>query len=320
MLLAGLTALFMALGYTLGRESGMIIAFLVAVGMNIFTYWNADKIVLKMHNAREVDATSAPDFYNMVADLARKGNLPMPRVYIVEDQNPNAFATGRNPDHAAVAATTGLLSMLNRDEVAAVMAHELAHVKNRDTLIMTMVATIAGAISMLANFGMFFRGGDDNRGAGIAGLLAVLVAPFAAMIVQMAISRTREFGADSGAASITGDPMALASALAKIAGPAASIPTHAEERNPAVAQLYIVPTAVREMFSTHPATEKRIEALQNIAASMGQQSHAGQFERRTGSRAQSNTLEAAPPPASFGTERRTGSRARSALNPYDDGE
>lgn len=318
MLLAAMTALFMALGYTLGRESGMIIALLVAVGMNIFTYWNADKIVLKMHNAREVDANSAPEFYNMVAELARKGNLPMPRVYVVEDPNPNAFATGRNPENAAVAATTGLLGMLSREEVAAVMAHELAHVKNRDTLIMTMVATIAGAISMLANFGMFFRGGDDNRGAGVAGILAVLVAPFAAMIVQMAISRTREFGADAGAASITGDPMALASALAKIAGPAASIPTHAEERNPAVAQLYIVPTSVSEMFSTHPATESRIAELQKIAQEMGAtNAYQGEFERRSGSRAR-NTLEAAPPSPGIGMERRTGSRGRSALNPNGD--
>ncbi len=269
MLLAAMTALFMALGYTFGRESGMLIALLVAIGMNFFTYWNADKIVLKMHNAKEVDAASAPDFYGMIHQLAQRGGLPMPRVYIVEDPNPNAFATGRNPEHAAVAATTGLLSMLDRDEVAAVMAHELAHVKNRDTLIMTMVATIAGAISMLANFGMFFRGGDDNRGAGLAGLLAVLVAPFAAMIVQMAISRTREYGADAGAAQITGEPMALARALAKIAGPAASRPTYAEQANPAVAQLYIVPTGVSELFSTHPATESRIAALEQIASDMG---------------------------------------------------
>ena len=320
MLLAAMTALFMALGYTLGGQSGMLIALLFAFGMNIFTYWNADKIVLKMHNAREVDANSAPEFYGMIADLARKGDLPMPRVYIVEDPNPNAFATGRNPDHAAVAATTGLLGMLNHDEVAAVMAHELAHVKNRDTLIMTMVATIAGAISMLANFGMFFRGNGngDNRGAGLAGILAVIIAPFAAMIVQMAISRTREFGADSGAASITGDPMALASALAKIAGPAASIPTHAEERNPAMAQLYIVPTSVSEMFSTHPATESRIEALQKIAQEMGAAGALeGGFERRTGSRAR-HTLETKPPVPSIGMERRTGSRGRSALNPYGD--
>jgi heat shock protein HtpX len=264
MLLAALTALFMALGFTLGGRGGAVIALLFAFGMNIFTYWNADKIVLKMHNARQVDAASAPGFYALVAELAARAGLPMPRVYIVEDATPNAFATGRNPQNAAVAATTGLLAMLNRDELAGVMAHELAHVKHRDTLVMTMVATIAGAISMMANFGMFFRSGDD-RSAGIAGLLAVLVAPFAAMIVQMAISRTREYGADAGGAAISGNPLALARALAKIAGPAAAHPTEAAARNPAAAQLYIVPVGVSEIFSTHPATEKRIAALQEMA-------------------------------------------------------
>ena len=214
MLLAALTALFMALGYTLGGAGGAMIALVVAAGMNLFTFWNADKIVLRMHNAIEVDAQSHPDFYNMVANLARNADMPMPKVYLMDTPHPNAFATGRNPENAAVAATTGLLRMLNKDEVEGVMAHELAHVKNRDTLIMTMVATIAGAISMLANFGLFFR----DRNAGIAGLLAVFVAPFAAMIVQMAISRTREFGADKGGAEISGKPMALASALAKIPG------------------------------------------------------------------------------------------------------
>ena len=264
MLLATLTALFMALGFTLGGRSGMVLALVFAFGMNIFTYWNADKIVLRMHRAREVDAASAPEFHAMVADLARRAELPMPKVYLVDDETPNAFATGRNPQHAAVAATTGLIRMLSREELAGVMAHELAHVKNRDTLVMTMVATIAGAISMLANFGLFFRSGDD-RSAGIAGLLAVFIAPFAAMIVQMAISRTREYGADAGGAAISGNPRALASALAKIAGPAARHPTEAAMRNPATAQLYIVPVGVSEMFSTHPATEKRIEALLDMA-------------------------------------------------------
>lgn len=264
MLLAALTALFMALGFTLGGRGGMVLAFVFAFGMNIFTYWNADKIVLRMHRAREVDAASAPEFHAMVADLARRAELPMPKVYLVDDETPNAFATGRNPQHAAVAATTGLIRMLSREELAGVMAHELAHVKNRDTLVMTMVATIAGAISMLANFGLFFRSGDD-RSAGIAGLLAVFIAPFAAMIVQMAISRTREYGADAGGAAISGNPRALASALAKIAGPAARHPTEAAMRNPATAQLYIVPVGVSEMFSTHPATEKRIEALLDMA-------------------------------------------------------
>jgi heat shock protein HtpX len=264
MLLAGLTALFMALGFTLGGPRGAVIALVIAFAMNIFTYWNADKIVLRMHDAREVDAASAPDFYAMVKRLAERAGLPMPKVYIIESPHPNAFATGRNPENAAVAATTGLLDMLTRDEVEGVMAHELAHVKNRDTLIMTMVATIAGAISMLANFGLFFRSGDDRSG-GWAALLAVLVAPFAAMIVQMAISRTREYGADRGGAEISGKPMALASALAKISGAAQAIRNPVSEANPSAAQLYIVPTSVSEMFSTHPATENRIAALQELA-------------------------------------------------------
>ncbi len=259
MLLAALTALFMALGFTIGGRGGVVIALLIAVGMNFFTYWNADKIVLRMHNAREVDASS--DFYHLVAKLAQRAQMPMPKVYLIDEPNPNAFATGRDPEHAAVAATTGLLNMLSRDEIAGVMAHELGHVQNRDTLIMTMVATIAGAISMLANFGLFFR----DRNAGLAGLLAVFVAPFAAMIVQMAISRTREFGADRAGAEISGNPLALASALAKIAGPARQIPNHAALRNPAAAQLYIVPTGISQMFSTHPATEDRIERLRQMA-------------------------------------------------------
>ncbi len=266
MLLAALTALFMALGYTLGGSGGAIISLLVAAGMNLFTYWNADKIVLKMHNAREVDAQSEPNFYGLVANLARRANMPMPRVYIVDNPNPNAFATGRNPENAAVAATTGLLSMLSRDEVEGVMAHELAHVKNRDTLIMTMVATIAGALSMLANFGLFFRDNDRN---GLATLLAVLIAPFAAMIVQLAISRTREYGADRTGAEISGKPLALAAALAKISGAAQAIPNPVSERNPSAAQLYIVPTHISEMFSTHPATENRIAELEALAEQMG---------------------------------------------------
>ena len=265
MLLAALTALFMVMGFSLGGPRGAILAFMVAAGMNLFTYWNADKIVLKMHNAVEVDASSHPEFYGMVQRLAQRAGLPMPKVYIVDQAQPNAFATGRDPEHSAVAATTGLLNMLSHDEVEGVMAHELGHVKNRDTLIMTMVATIAGAVSMLANFGMFFR----NRNAGIAGILAVLVAPFAAMIVQMAISRTREFGADKSAAQISGKPLALASALAKISGEAKRIPNPVAQRNPAAAQLYIVPSGVRQMFSTHPPTEDRIAALQDMAGGAG---------------------------------------------------
>jgi heat shock protein HtpX len=266
MLLAALTALFLALGYTLGGSGGAVIALLVAVGMNFFTYWNADKIVLKMHGAREVDGISEPHFHGMVAKLAQRANMPVPKVYLIDSPHPNAFATGRDPDHAAVAATTGLLQMLDRDEIEGVMAHELAHVKNRDTLIMTMVATIAGALSMLANFGLFFRDRESN---GLASILAVFIAPFAAMIVQLAISRTREYGADRTGAEISGNPLALASALAKISRGAAAIPNPVSQRNPSAAQLYIVPTQVSEMFSTHPATENRIAELEELAARMG---------------------------------------------------
>ncbi len=269
MLLAALTALFMSLGYMFGGSGGAMIALVVAAGMNLFTYWNADKLVLSMHGAREVDAASAPEFYRIVAELARNAGLPMPKVYLVDSPNPNAFATGRNPENAAVAATTGLLSMLSHDEMAAVMAHELGHVRNRDTLVMTMVATIAGAISMIANFGMFFGHGGENRPNPVAAILAMIAAPFAAMIVQMAISRTREFGADRAGAEICGDPRALASALGKIAGAAQRIPDPVSQRNPAAAQLYIVPTGVSELFSTHPATERRIAALDAMQPASG---------------------------------------------------
>ncbi len=260
MLLAALTALFMVLGYSLGGSGGAIFALIIAAGMNLFTYWNADKIVLKMHKAVEVDASSHPEFYGMVEKLAQRAAMPMPKVYVVDQAQPNAFATGRDPEHSAVAATTGLLNMLSHDEIEGVMAHELGHVKNRDTLIMTMVATIAGAVSMLANFGLFFRG---NRG--VAGFMAVLIAPFAAMIVQMAISRTREFGADATAAQISGKPLALASALSRISGEAQRIASPVAQRNPAAAQLYIVPVGMKQMFSTHPPTEDRIAALEEIA-------------------------------------------------------
>jgi heat shock protein HtpX len=206
MLLAALTALFMGLGYLIGGTGGALIALVIAAGMNLFTYWNADKIVLRMHGAVEVDARSCPQLYGIVAELARRVGLPTPRVYLIDEPHPNAFATGRNPQNAAVAATTGLLAILDRDEVAAVMAHELAHVKNRDTLVMTRTATIAGAISMLANFGLFFGGGDRDRGGAnmVAMILAVIVAPFAAMLVQLAISRAREYGPDICGAELHG--------------------------------------------------------------------------------------------------------------------
>ena len=269
MLLAALTALFMGLGYTLGGAGGAIVALLLAAGMNLFTYWNADRIVLRMHDAREVTAESCPKLVGIVHGLAARAGLPMPRVYLIDSPVPNAFATGRDPAHAAVAASIGLLRILDREEVAAVMAHELAHVKNRDTLVMTMTATIAGAVSMLANFDLFFGGGRDRNW--IALLLAVIVAPFAAMIVQLAISRTREYSADRGGAFISGNPRALASALAKLEEGARRIPNPVAARNPAVAALYIVPgfEGGDSLFSTHPATGNRIAALHAIAAEMG---------------------------------------------------
>jgi len=263
LLLAALTALFMALGFLVGGPRGAILAFLFAAGMNLFTYWNADRIVLRMHDAHEVDARSCPMLYDIIHRLAVRAELPMPRIYLIDSLHPNAFATGRDPDHAAVAATTGLLGLLSSEEVAAVMAHELAHVKNRDTLIMTLAATIAGAISMIANFGLFFRG--DGRGNMLALLLAVIVAPFAAMIIQLAISRSREYGADRGGALISGNPRALANALAKLQAGAARIPSPVAARVPAAASLYIVPGIGRALFSTHPATESRIAALEAMA-------------------------------------------------------
>lgn len=271
MLLVALTALFMAAGWLLGGQGGMMIALLVAVGMNLFAYWNADKMVLRMHNAREVDARTAPDFYNLVAQLAEQAKLPMPKVYLIETDQPNAFATGRNPQNAAVAATTGLLRRLSAEEVAGVMAHELAHVRNRDTLIMTITATIAGALSMLANFGLFFGGGDNrNNPLGFIGvILTVILAPLAAMLVQMAISRSREYEADRVGAEICGRPLWLASALEKIEAFAKRIDYGAAERNPATAHMFIINPlhahAVDSLFSTHPATANRVAALRRMA-------------------------------------------------------
>jgi heat shock protein HtpX len=274
-LLAGLTALFMAVGYLIGGPSGAVIALIVAALTNVFAYWNADRMVLAMQDAREVDAHTAPEFVGIVAELARRAGLPMPRVYIMDNPQPNAFATGRNPSHAAVAATTGLLSMLSPDEVAAVISHELGHVRNHDTLLMTVTATLAGAISMLAQFGMFFGGGNrNNNGVGVIGMLAMIIlAPLAAMLVQMAISRTREYAADAAGADISGNPAALASALAKIDAAARQIENVPAEENPAMAHLFIINplsgARMDNLFSTHPATENRIAALREIAARMG---------------------------------------------------
>jgi heat shock protein HtpX len=283
-LLAGLTALFMGVGYLIGGPSGAMIAFFVAAAMNLISYWNADKLVLSMYGAHEVDESTAPDLVRLVRELANRAGLPMPRVYIIDNPQPNAFATGRNPQHAAVAASTGLLETLSRDEVAGVIAHELAHIKNHDTLIMTITATIAGAISMLAQFGLFFGGGhrDNNNGLGIIGTIAmVILAPIAAMLVQMAISRTREYAADALGAHISGRPDALASALAKISNAAQQIPNPEAERNPATAHLFIVNPltghGMDNLFSTHPSTENRIAALQQMAREMGQ----GGFGGRT---------------------------------------
>jgi heat shock protein HtpX len=276
MLLAGLTALFMAVGFLIGGSSGAMVALAMAAVMNLVSYWNADKLVLSMHGAHEVDARTAPELVELVHELSQRAALPMPRVYVMDSPQPNAFATGRNPNHAAVAVSTGLLHALDRNEIAGVLSHELAHVRNHDTLTMTITATIAGAISMLAQFGLFFGGGsrDSNNGLGVIGtLLMVIVAPLAAMIVQMAISRTREYAADNLGARICGRPDALASALAKISNAAQSIPNEAAERAPATAHLFIVnPLTGRGMdnlFSTHPATENRIAALQELAREMG---------------------------------------------------
>nr|MBA3448824.1 zinc metalloprotease HtpX [Pseudaminobacter sp.] len=268
MLLAFMTALFMGVGYLIGGSSGMMIAFVIAAGMNLFSYWNADKMVLRMHHAVEVDERNAPEYFAIVRDLAGRADLPMPKVYLIDNPQPNAFATGRNPRNAAVAATTGLLERLSHEEVAAVMAHELAHVQNRDTLIMTITATLAGAISMLGNFAFFFGGNrDNNNPLGIVGILAaMIVAPLAAALVQMAISRTREYSADRRGAEICGNPLWLASALDKIARSAERIRNPDAERNPATAHLFIINPLSGErmdnLFSTHPNTDNRIEALE----------------------------------------------------------
>jgi heat shock protein HtpX len=275
MLLAALTAIFMGVGFLIGGSGGALLALVIAGGMNFAAYWNADKMVLAMNRAREVDERSAPEFYRIVRDLAARANLPMPRVYIADNPQPNAFATGRNPEHAAVCATSGLLAALTPDEIAGVMAHELGHVRHRDTLIMAITATVAGAVSMLANFAFFFGGNrNSNNPLGVVGVLvAALVAPLAAMLVQMAVSRTREYEADRAGAEISGRPAALASALAKIANLARRVPNVDAERNPAMAHLYIVNplagTAKDSLFSTHPATENRIAALMAMENEVG---------------------------------------------------
>jgi heat shock protein HtpX len=273
-LMAAITALFMFLGAMIGGRAGMMIALVVALGMNFFSYWFSDKLVLKMYNAREVDAGSAPQFYGMVAELAQRAQLPMPKVYLIDEAAPNAFATGRNPEHAAVAATTGILRVLSERELRGVMAHELAHVKHRDILISTVSATMAGAISMLANFAAFFGGRDsEGRPANpIVGILVAILAPLAASLIQMAISRAREFEADRGGAEISGDPQALASALDKIHRYAQGTPLAPAEAHPETAQMMIMNPlsggGLRGLFSTHPATEERVARLLAMAQEM----------------------------------------------------
>lgn len=269
-LMAAITALFMAIGSLLGGRQGMMLALVVALGMNFFSYWFSDKLVLRMYNAHEVDATSAPQFYAMVRDLAQRAQLPMPKVYLIDEDAPNAFATGRNPEHAAVAATTGILRVLSERELRGVMAHELAHVKHRDILISTISATMAGAISMLANFAMFFGGRNgDNRQNPLVGLLVMILAPLAAGLIQMAISRAREFEADRGGAEISDDPRALASALEKIHAYAQGTRLETAERHPETAQMMIMNPlsggGLRGLFSTHPSTEERVERLLAMA-------------------------------------------------------
>jgi heat shock protein HtpX len=264
-LMAGILALFGMVGAMLGGAQGMIFALLLGGAMNVFAYWFSDKMVLRMYGAREVDATSAPQLYRMVSELAERAQLPMPRVYLIDEAQPNAFATGRNPQHAAVAATTGILQLLSARELRGVMAHELAHVKHRDILISTISATVAGAISSLAQFGMFFGGRDGERPNPIAAILIAIVAPIAAMLIQFAISRAREFEADRGGAEISGDPNALADALARIEAYARGVPMPAAEQHPTTAQMMIINPlsggSLQGWFSTHPATHERIARL-----------------------------------------------------------
>ncbi len=280
-LMAALTALFLAAGYLIAGQSGMLIAFLFALGTNLFAYWNSDRAVLAMYGAQEVDENTAPDLVHLVRVLSENAGLPMPRVYVAENPQPNAFATGRSPEHAAVCATTGILKRLNQEELAGVLAHELSHVKNRDTLIMTITATIAGAISMLASFLFFFGGGErrNNPLGGVGALLVMILAPLAAGLVQMAISRTREYEADRSGALLSGRPLWLASALRRISVAAAHTENVAAEMHPATAHLCIVNPlhdgGLAGLFATHPSTEDRIARLEAMASEMGQAPESG---------------------------------------------
>jgi heat shock protein HtpX len=274
MLMAALTALFLVVGQLLGGQSGMMLALIFAVGINFWAYWNSDTAVLNMYGAREVGSDEAPELISIIAELARRGDLPMPRVYIIDDSSPNAFATGRDPEHAAVAATSGLLRILNREELAGVMAHELAHVKNRDILIGTVAATFAGAITSITQMAMFSSmfGNRDNNGGGIGGLLMMLLAPLAASLIQMAVSRSREYGADDAGALMCGNPLWLASALNKLEAGSRRVPMQEAEMHPASAHLFIVnplsANSVAQLFSTHPPMGERILRLQQMAVKL----------------------------------------------------
>lgn len=272
LLLAAMTALFGVIGLLIGGATGMMLALVVAAGMNLFSYWNSDKLALRAHNAHEVDDSTAPELVAMVRQLAERAQMPMPRVYVIDDPQPNAFATGRNPENAAVAATTGIMQQLTWEELAGVMAHELAHIRNHDTLTMTITATLAGAISTIANFGMFF-GGNRERPNLIVTLLISILAPMAAMVVQMAVSRSREYEADKLGGEICGNPVWLADALAKIAGGVGRTPSESAERHPQTAHMFIINPLSGQgfdnLFSTHPDTNNRIAALMDQAAQMG---------------------------------------------------
>lgn len=299
MLLAALTALFGVVGFTIGGQGGMVLALGFALVTNLFAYWNSDKLALAAHGAQEVDERSAPELVAMVRELAGRAQLPTPRVYVIDNPQPNAFATGRNPENAAVAATTGLMQMMTREELAGVMAHELAHIKHRDTLTMTVSATVAGAISSIAQFGMFFGGNRNQNGLGVIGtLLMAILAPIAAMIIQFAVSRSREYVADRTGAEICGNPLWLASALAKLEQGVHAIPNMSAERHPATAPLFIVNPLSGQgfdnLFSTHPATANRIAALQQQASEQG----------------------GLPTGTGFAAPRRGGFIAGSALNPW----
>jgi heat shock protein HtpX len=273
LLLAALTGFFLVVGYLLGGHTGLVVALVVALGMNLFAYWNSDSMVLRMANAQEVGPNEAPELYGIVQQLAQRAGLPMPKVYIINEDQPNAFATGRNPEHAAVAVNTGLLNHLSREEVTGVLAHELGHVRNRDTLTMTVAATLSGAIGMLASFGGLFGGGRDENGRPlvnpIVAIGAMILAPLAASMVQMAISRSREYEADKAGAEISGNPLWLASALQRLHEGTQAIPNATAEANPATAHLYIdnplSAGGLRSLFSTHPPMEERIARLEAMA-------------------------------------------------------